>query len=87
MSREGRAGLYRRPGLRASLPAHTAIKGTQIYNPEKVVELQYLLNQLLIESQLVSKFADDLNALGTLRNRDEAVQRLGRLHRRTNREW
>lgn len=47
-------------------------------------ELQYylsLLNQQLpIESQLVSKLADNLNAeivLGTIRNRDEAVQWLG----------
>jgi pre-mRNA-splicing helicase BRR2 len=47
-------------------------------------ELQYylsLLNQQLpIESQFVSKFADNLNAeivLGTVRNRDEAVQWLG----------
>lgn len=47
-------------------------------------ELQYylsLLNQQLpIESQLVSKLADNLNAeivLGTVRNRDEAVQWLG----------
>ncbi|KAI9462917.1 Sec63-domain-containing protein [Lactarius psammicola] len=47
-------------------------------------ELQYylsLLNQQLpIESQFVSKLADNLNAeivLGTIRNRDEAVQWLG----------
>ncbi|KAG1789995.1 putative RNA helicase [Suillus plorans] len=47
-------------------------------------ELQYylsLLNQQLpIESQFVSKLADNLNAeivLGTVRNRDEAVQWLG----------
>ena len=47
-------------------------------------ELQYylsLLNQQLpIESLFVSKLADDLNAeivLGTVRNRDEAVQWLG----------
>ena len=40
-----------------------------------------LLNQQLpIESQFVSKLADNLNAeivLGTIRNRDEAVQWLG----------
>ena len=47
-------------------------------------ELQYylsLLNQQLpIESQFISKLADNLNAeivLGTVRNRDEAVQWLG----------
>ena len=47
-------------------------------------ELQYylsLLNQQLpIKSQFVSKLADNLNAeiiLGTVRNRDEAVQWLG----------
>ena len=47
-------------------------------------ELQYylsLLNQQLpIESQFVSKMVDNLNAeivLGTVRNRDEAVQWLG----------
>lgn len=47
-------------------------------------ELQYYLSlmnqQLPIESQLVSKLADNLNAeivLGTIRNRDEAVQWLG----------
>ena len=47
-------------------------------------ELQYylsLLNQQLpIESQFVSKLADNLNAeivLGTIRNQDEAVQWLG----------
>jgi hypothetical protein len=47
-------------------------------------ELQYylsLLNQQLpIESQFVAKLADNLNAeivLGTIRNRDEAVQWLG----------
>ncbi|KAG8216298.1 putative RNA helicase [Butyriboletus roseoflavus] len=47
-------------------------------------ELQYYLSlmnqQLPIESQFVSKLADNLNAeivLGTVRNRDEAVQWLG----------
>lgn len=47
-------------------------------------ELQYYLSlmnqQLPIESQFVSKLADNLNAeivLGTIRNRDEAVQWLG----------
>ncbi|KAG8794998.1 DEIH-box ATPase, partial [Serendipita sp. 398] len=47
-------------------------------------ELQYYLSlmnqQLPIESQLVAKLADNLNAeivLGTIRNRDEAVQWLG----------
>ena len=47
-------------------------------------ELQYylsLLNQQLpIESQFVSKLADNLNVeivLGTIRNRDEVVQWLG----------
>ncbi|GAA5995998.1 hypothetical protein JCM5350_007013 [Sporobolomyces pararoseus] len=47
-------------------------------------ELQYYLSmmnqQLPIESQYVSKLADNLNAeivLGTIRNRDEAVQWLG----------
>jgi len=47
-------------------------------------ELQYylsLLNQQLpIESQFVSRLADNLNAeivLGSVRNRDEAVQWLG----------
>jgi len=74
-----------------NLPAHTVIiKGTQIYNPETYgegiiitnhSELQYylsLLNQQLpIESQFVSRLADNLNAeivLGSVRNRDEAVQ-------------
>jgi pre-mRNA-splicing helicase BRR2 len=47
-------------------------------------ELQYYLSllntQLPIESQFISKLADNLNAeivLGTIRNRDEAVQWLG----------
>jgi pre-mRNA-splicing helicase BRR2 len=47
-------------------------------------ELQYYLSlldqQLPIESQFVSKLADNLSAeivLGTIRNRDEAVQWLG----------
>ncbi|KAH8113460.1 Sec63 Brl domain-containing protein [Phellopilus nigrolimitatus] len=47
-------------------------------------ELQYYLSlmnqQLLIESQFVAKLADNLNAeivLGTIRNRDEAIQWLG----------
>ena len=47
-------------------------------------ELQYYLSllkqQLLIESQFVSKLADNLNAeivLGTIRNCDKAVQWLG----------
>lgn len=47
-------------------------------------ELQYYLSlmnqQLPIESQLVAKLADNLNAeivLGTIRNRDEAVQWIG----------
>jgi len=47
-------------------------------------ELQYYLSllnqQLLIKSQFVSKLADNLNAeivLGTVRNRDKAVQWLG----------
>ncbi|KAF8491330.1 Sec63-domain-containing protein [Russula emetica] len=88
-----------------NLPAHTVIiKGTQIYNPERVDGSSYqvrtcyrcsavpgdrssirmarvLMNQQLpIESQFVSKLADNLNAeivLGTIRNRDEAVQWLG----------
>ncbi|KAF8693999.1 hypothetical protein AX14_002204 [Amanita brunnescens Koide BX004] len=79
-----------------NLPAHSVIiKGTQICNPEKGrwVELSSqdvlrilgraaaLLNrQLPIESQLVSKLADNLNGeivLGTIRNRDKAVQWLG----------
>ncbi|KAF7292174.1 U5 small nuclear ribonucleoprotein helicase [Mycena indigotica] len=78
-----------------NLPAHTVIiKGTQIYNHEKGrwvelssqdhSELQYylsLLNQQLpIESQFVSKLADNLNAeivLGTIRNQDKAVQWIG----------
>jgi pre-mRNA-splicing helicase BRR2 len=56
-------------------------EGTIITNH---AELQYYLSlmnqQLPIESQLVSKLADNLNAeivLGTVRNRDEAVQWLG----------
>jgi pre-mRNA-splicing helicase BRR2 len=69
------------------------IKGTQIYNPETYgegiiitnhSELQYylsLLNQQLpIKNQFVSRLADNLNAeivLGSVRNRDEAVQWLG----------
>ncbi|KAG9017453.1 DEIH-box ATPase [Tulasnella sp. JGI-2019a] len=56
-------------------------EGTIITNHS---ELQYYLSlmnqQLPIESQFVSKLADNLNAeivLGTVRNRDEAVQWLG----------
>jgi pre-mRNA-splicing helicase BRR2 len=56
-------------------------EGTIITNHS---ELQYYLSlmnqQLPIESQLVAKLADNLNAeivLGTVRNRDEAVQWLG----------
>lgn len=67
---------------RAGRPQHdTYGEGIIITNHS---ELQYylsLLNQQLpIESQFVSKLADNLNAeivLGTIRNRDEAVQWLG----------
>ncbi|CAO1613320.1 unnamed protein product [Jaminaea pallidilutea] len=67
---------------RAGRPQHDTFgEGIVITNHS---ELQYylsLLNQQLpIESQLVSKLADNLNAeivLGTIRNRDEAVAWLG----------
>ncbi|KZT38321.1 putative RNA helicase [Sistotremastrum suecicum HHB10207 ss-3] len=67
---------------RAGRPQHDTFgEGTIITNHS---ELQYYLSlmnqQLPIESQLVSKLADNLNAeivLGTIRNRDEAVQWLG----------
>ncbi|KAJ7632741.1 putative RNA helicase [Roridomyces roridus] len=67
---------------RAGRPQHDTFgEGIIITNHS---ELQYylsLLNQQLpIESQFVSKLADNLNAeivLGTIRNRDEAVQWLG----------
>ncbi|KZS98066.1 Sec63-domain-containing protein [Sistotremastrum niveocremeum HHB9708] len=67
---------------RAGRPQHDTFgEGTIITNHS---ELQYYLSlmnqQLPIESQLVSKLADNLNAeivLGTIRNRDEAIQWLG----------
>jgi pre-mRNA-splicing helicase BRR2 len=67
---------------RAGRPQYDTFgEGTIITNHS---ELQYylsLLNQQLpIESQFVSKLADNLNAevvLGTVRSRDEAVQWLG----------
>lgn len=52
--------------------------------------LSMMTQQLPIESQFVAKLADNLNAeivLGTIRNRDEAVQWLGYtyLYRRMSR--
>ncbi|CAF0968819.1 unnamed protein product [Rotaria sordida] len=63
------------------LPAHTVIiKGTQVYNPEKGrwTELGALdVMQLPIESQMISKLVDNLNAeivLGTVQNIRKAAE-------------
>ncbi|VDN37439.1 unnamed protein product [Gongylonema pulchrum] len=67
-----------------NLPAHTVIiKGTQIYSPEigRWTELGALdVMQLPIESQMISKLADTLNAevvLGTINNVSDAMNWLG----------
>ncbi|KAI8053078.1 Sec63 Brl domain-containing protein [Syncephalis plumigaleata] len=67
---------------RAGRPQHdTYGEGIIITSQQEVQFYLSLLNQQLpIESQLVSRLADSLNAeivMGTVRNRDEAVQWLG----------
>jgi len=67
---------------RVSRPQYdTYGEGIIITNHSKLQYYLSLLNQQLpIESQFVSKLADNLNAeivFGTIRNRDEAVQWLG----------
>ena len=67
---------------RAGRPQYDTFgEGVIITNHTKLQYYLSLMNQqLLIESQLVSKLVDNLNTeivLGTVRNRDEAVQWLG----------